>query len=251
MPASAPNTCYSASCMNPTAPPRNSSCPWESPRKKLRQELKASPEPANRDWLTRPEPAAPGDPSTHELEAVLSAAPLPSPDLPARESSAPAAEVPVRIPDVRLESPVVERQLEALQILVCGLGGALIGSALISFLGVGPAASFIGMAPAAFCGCIVGVVLVSAKSNFLARVVGLAAGSVYGCLHAQGKILVALLLAALGGGFGLLLGWCLGDWRKLMGSETLQELADKKANEAFTPSESAVQKTVETFTEQT
>jgi hypothetical protein len=207
---------------------------------KVRQELKALPKPPNRDWLTRPEPKAPGDPSAHELEAVVSAAPLPSPDLPARESP---AEVPVRIPDVRLESPVVERQLEALQVLVCALGGALIGAARMGLVGA---------VVAAFCGCLVACLLIAVKSNFLARIVGLAAGISCGWLYGPGNILGNLILALLCGGAGLVLGFCLGDWRKLMGdSQTVPEDAAKKSVDTFTPSECAVQKSPETFTERT
>jgi hypothetical protein len=208
---------------------------------KFRQELKALPEPANRDWLTRPEPKAPGDPSAHELEEVVSAAPLPSPDLPVREPPAPAAEVQVRIPDVRLESPVVERQLEALQVLVCGLGGALIGAARMGLVGA---------VVAGFCGCLVACLLIAVKSNFLARIVGLAAGIACGWLYGPGNILGNVLLALLCGGAGLVLGFCLGDWRKLMGSSQMApESPAKSTVETFTASESAVQKTVETFTE--
>jgi hypothetical protein len=210
---------------------------------KVRQELKALPEPANRDWLTRPEPTATGDPSAPELEEVLSAAPLPSPDLPARESPAPVAEVQVRIPDVRLESPVVERQLEALQVLVCGLGGALIGAARMGLVGA---------VVAAFCGCLVACLLIAVKSNFLARVVGCAAGITCGWLYGPGNILGNVILALLCGGAGLVLGVCLGDWRKLMGSpQTVPESSAKTTVETFTASESAVKKSVETFTEQT
>ncbi len=230
---------------------------------KVRQELKALPEPANRDWLTRAEPTAPGDPSAQELDEVVTAAPLlPSPDTSPTGSRVPPSEATVdtpkiRIPDVRLESPVVERQLEALRILVCILGGALVGAPLLSFLGAAPTDSFrrgmlfLGAMLGPMCGALVGLVLTVMKNNFLARSVGLAAGIAFGCLLGWGNILVGLVLALPCGGFGLLLGWCLGDWRKLMGSETLPEHAAQKTGPTFTPSESNAKKPLETFTGQT
>jgi hypothetical protein len=104
--------------------------------------------------------------------------------------------------------------LEALQVLVCALGGALIGVAWQGFFGA---------VLTAFGGALVGCLLIGVKSNFLARVVGLGAGIVWGWLYGSGHPILArnpvviLVLVLVGGGAGLILGFCLGDWRKLMG----------------------------------
>lgn len=194
----------------------------------LRKELAGLPEPENRDWMLRAEPTvglpAARDPSPRDLEAVVSPEPLPSADSPATDSAITAdrPEEQIRIPDVRLNIPVVERQLEALQVVLCILVGSLIGAAQ---------AGIFGAILAGFVGSLVGCLLIVVKSNFLARLVGLAAGMACGWLYGAGNFVLALL----GGGAGLVLGFCLGDWRKLMGDPPMDpEIPAKKAVETFT-----------------
>jgi hypothetical protein len=198
----------------------------------LRQEVAKRPPSDNRDWMLRPEPAAglpaPRDPSPRELEAVLSANPLPSVASPPADSAITTdpREEQMPLPDFRLNIPVVERQLEALQVLVCALCGGLIGAAWQGLL----LASL-----TAFVGALVGCLLIGLKSNFLARVVGLGAGIVCGWLYADGTPARMLLGALVGGGVGLVLGFCLGDWRKLMGGPPgAPETVARKPVETFT-----------------
>ncbi len=207
----------------------------------LRTEAAKRPPPENRDCLLRPEPvvglAAARDPSPRDLEAVLSAEPLPTVAPPAAGIIPHRPEEPMPVPDVRWSSPVVERQLEALQVLVCGLGGGLIGAAWLGLRGT----AWLGLLGAmlgAFVGMLVGCLLIGLKSNFLARVVGLGAGMVYGGLyglHLGGHPILLLVGALVGGGIGLVLGFCLGDWRQLMGDASrAPEAAAKKPVETFT-----------------
>jgi hypothetical protein len=195
----------------------------------LQKELACFPEPENRDWMLRPAPAVglpvARDPSPRDLEAVVSPEPLPSVDSPAMDSAITTArrEERMPIPDIRLNIPVVERQLEALQIVLCILVGALIGAAQ---------AGLYGAALTGFVGALVGCLLIGMKSNLLARLVGMAAGMACGWLYGAGNFALMLL----GGGIGLILGFCLGDWRKLMGPPPMIP-------------ESPAKKTVETFTE--
>jgi hypothetical protein len=194
----------------------------------LQKELAGLPEPENRDWMLRSESAvglpAARDPSAGDLEAVVSPKALPSADSPARDSGiTDSPEGPMPVPDVRLNIPVVERQLEALQVVLCIVVGSLLGAAQAGFFG----ASLTG-----FLGALVGCLLVGTKSNFLARLIGLAAGLTGGWLYGAGNFLLMLL----GGGIGLVLGFCLGDWRKLMGPPPMTPKGPAK-------------KTVETFTE--
>ena len=194
----------------------------------LLKELACFPEPENRDWMLRPEPTvglpAARDPSIRDLEAVVSPEPLPSVDSSARDSAITARrKEPMPIPDIRLNIPVVERQVEALQVVLCTLVGSLIGGAL---------AGLSGAALAGFVGSLVACLLIGTKSNLLARLAGLAAGLACGWLY-SGRNFALMLL---GGGAGLILGFCLGDWRKLMGSPPRAP-------------DNPVKETVETFTE--
>jgi ATP-dependent Clp protease ATP-binding subunit ClpC len=194
----------------------------------LQKELASLPEPENRDWMLQHEPSiglsAARDPSPRDLESVVSPKPLPSIDSPALEPGITTASPEERrpIPDIRLDSPVVERQLEALQVVVCILAGGLIGAAQ---------AGFIGAALAGFVGALVGCLLIGVKSNLLSRLSGMGAGMACGWLYSHGNIIVMLL----GGACGLVVGFCLGDWRKLMGSPPLapEKPATKKV-ETFT-----------------
>ncbi|HEY7152891.1 MAG TPA: Clp protease N-terminal domain-containing protein [Gemmataceae bacterium] len=206
----------------------------------LHKELVCLPEPENRDWMLRPEPSvglpAARDPSARDLESVVSAAPLPSADAPSTEDWITGVrEGRIGTPDIRLDIPVVARQLEALQVLVCALGGALIGAAWLEFFGA---------VMAAFVGALVGCLLIGVKSNFLARVVGLGAGIAWGWLYGTANPFLArnpvfiLVLVLLGGGAGLIMGFCLGDWRKLMGHPPK-------------PPKTIAEKPVETFTKKT
>ncbi|HEY7312908.1 MAG TPA: Clp protease N-terminal domain-containing protein [Gemmataceae bacterium] len=200
----------------------------------LHKELAGLPEPENRDWMLRPEPViglpAARDPSAGDLEAVVSPKVLPSSDSPA-DSPAMGSGITERpeesmpIPDIRLNIPVVERQLEALKVVLCIVVGALIGAAQ---------AGLYGACATGFAGALVGCLLVGTKSNFLARLIGLAAGLACGWLYGAGNFILMLL----GGGIGLVLGFCLGDWRKLMGPPPMTPKGRAK-------------KTVETFTERT
>jgi hypothetical protein len=230
----------------------------------LRKELACLPDPENRDWLVRSQPVAGeqrlSDPSAGDLESVVSPAPLPDlgtavetgqpadsldsaiSAVPLPPTDAPpsdggmtgAREGKIAVPDIQWTS-VVERQLEALQVLVCALGGALIGAA-----GLGVLAALL----MAFIGSLVGMVLIVVKSNLLARAVGLAAGATWGLLYGAenpvvAKSAIALpFLVLMGGGFGLLFGFCLGDWRKSMSPSP-------------EPPIPPVDKPVDTFSEQT
>ena len=196
----------------------------------LHNELAGLPEPENRDWMLRPEPVvglpAARDPSAGDLEAVVSPKVLPSAASPAMGSGiTDRPEEPMPIPDIRLNIPVVERQLEALKVVLCIVVGALIGAAQ---------AGLYGASATGFAGALVGCLLVGTKSNFLARLVGLSAGLACGWLYGAGNFVLMLL----GGGIGLVLGFCLGDWRKLMGPPPMTPKGPAK-------------KTVETFTERT
>jgi hypothetical protein len=187
----------------------------------LRREAAKRP-PENRDVLLRPEAAvglaAARDPSPRDLEAVISADPLPAADSRAADSGITTHRPEERMPfpDVRWDSPVVERQLEALQVLVCGFGGGLIGAAWLGLMDVAWP-RLLGAALGAFAGMLVGCLLIGLKNNFLARIVGLGAGMVCGGLYGGGHPVLLLVGVLLGGGIGLILGFCLGDWRKLMG----------------------------------
>jgi hypothetical protein len=205
----------------------------------LRQEAAKRPPPENRDCLLRPEPtiglAAARDPSPHDLHAVICAEPLPVVASPAADSgiTTPRPEEGMPFPDVRWDSPVVERQLEALQVLVCGFGGGLIGAAWLGLMGVAWS-RLLGATLGAFVGMLVGCLLIGLKNNFLARLVGLGAGIVCGGLYGAGHPVLLLVGVLLGGGIGLILGFCLGDWRKLMGDASrAPETVARKAVETF------------------
>ncbi|HEY7428126.1 MAG TPA: Clp protease N-terminal domain-containing protein [Gemmataceae bacterium] len=226
----------------------------------LQKELADLPEPENRDWMLRPKPTvgqpALRDPSAGDLESVVSAAPLPPTDAPPVGGGISGGqEGRISTADIQWTS-VVQSQLEALQILVCVLGGALIGNAALGCFG-----AVLG----GVVGSLVGSTLAAVKSNFLARAVGLVAGIVWGLLYGMGEPIVAehfaltfpgkfgdtsqpsgdatlamrlaltLLLALVGGGFGLIVGWCLGDWRKLMGPPSQPpKTVSKESMETFT-----------------
>jgi hypothetical protein len=102
------------------------------------------------------------------------------------------------------------------------LGGAFLGA---------PRLGIFGAMLAGFAGALVGCVLILTKSNFLARVLGLAGGVVCGWLYGEGNFVIAFVAGAA----GLVLGYCLGDWRKLMSpTETPPESEEKKSVETFT-----------------
>jgi hypothetical protein len=182
---------------------------------RMRPELARLPAPDNRDWLLRPEPApgtsAPADPSPGALAAVVTEEVLPGapPPAPTRPAPRPAQTSPGPRPTADEDLRVLESQLQALQFLVAlGVGG------LIGFLRAG----FFGGIVGALCGALVGGLLLAARSNSLSRVVGLGAGAVVG-LHSgpANAVWQNGVLAIIGGLAGLVLGFCLGDWRKLMG----------------------------------
>jgi hypothetical protein len=65
----------------------------------------------------------------------------------------------------------------------------------------------------------VGCILLAARSNFLSRVAGLGAGAWCGWLCDWPRVVWGnVVLAFLGASAGLALGFCLGDWRRLMGT---------------------------------
>jgi hypothetical protein len=185
----------------------------------LRQELAKLPAPENRDWMLQPQPApgqaSPGDPSARDLESIVTVEVLPPPILEERPSiprkrrrKRPAAEeeFPKPIPSLRLprsdaevDLRVLERQLRALRFVVATCAGALLGGVWQELAG-------------AIVGGLIGCAVVVIRNNFLSVVAASAAGVLGGLLYNPEDPSRA---CALGGLVGLILGACLGDWRKL------------------------------------
>jgi hypothetical protein len=180
----------------------------------LRREVAQRP-PENRDWMLRSQPAPAGtpaaDPSPRQLEALVSADPLP----PERPESVPGrrtrrrgngritASKPFpgrkRLPsDEELDLPVVDKQLRTLQFLVAGFGGALCGE--LTAPGGG-----------ALLGWLAGCVLAIIRKGVVGALVGCAAAGIAGWKYSGGNLAAAMVW----GGAGLALGGCLGDWRAL------------------------------------
>lgn len=172
---------------------------------KLRQELARMPAPENRDWMLRAE-VAPGlsrhgDPAAADLEAVLTAEPVPDEAVPRRRRTRRrrvSENLRLTLDDADLDLPVVEKQLRALQMLVAVVAGVVLGIAVFDWPG-----GVVG----GFCGGIVA----SIRNGILGMAAGFAAGTLGGWLltpaHHIGCIPGAIA--------GIALGACLGDWRNL------------------------------------
>lgn len=196
---------------------------------RLRQELARMPPPDNRDWLLRPQqvsgPSVSADPSAQDLGALMTGDPLPPaltgeapPQRPARRDQPVDAELLRRLRRGGADAglAVVEKQLRTLQFLVAAIGGAIVGGRT---LGVG----------GAVLGGIIGAIVAAAHNHFFGALVGLAAGAYAGThIHGVGGAPLAGVLAVA----GAVLGWCLGDWRKL---PSLENQAQPSRPPAYEP----------------
>jgi ATP-dependent Clp protease ATP-binding subunit ClpA len=176
----------------------------------LRQEVEKGPGPENRDWQVQPQPtggpAAPADPAPRELAAVLSGVPLPAtPPSRAPQEPRPAAAEGLpqpprsfrRADDAERDLRVVAWQLRFLQFAVATGAGLFLGADLGGWAG-------------AVLGLLVGAGVAWARSYLLGALAGAVAGVAAGYQYDAAPEAMALCGVA-----GLLLGACLGDWRKL------------------------------------
>jgi hypothetical protein len=174
----------------------------------LREELRRGPAPDNRDWMLRPEPtsgvAALADPSVQDLEAVLTREVLPTPAGVRRPppggtlADGRFTQHPTSSIELQRSLLVLDGQLHTLQ-MVSGAGfGAIAGFAAFGLVG-------------ACYGFVVGFVIARVRNVFAGVVVGMITGAVCGvATHPENHLYAFAYSLA-----GLLVGWCMGDWRKM------------------------------------
>jgi hypothetical protein len=169
----------------------------------LRETARGLPEPENRDWLLRGAPApgtrASGDPSTHDLDSVVTSDPLPQ-RRGARPVRQPSVPPPANPPSVEEQLANARFQLRAMQFY-----SAIVFGTGVGLLAGGPAGAVVGM--------IGGFFLAQVRSWYFGALIGCGAGllsvQVGDFGHDQPGV------AILAGVLGLLLGACMGEWQWL------------------------------------
>jgi hypothetical protein len=179
----------------------------------LREAARRLPEPENRDWQmsseAAPLPSAKADPSARDLDAVLTADPLPRKNVPGRVIRTRVHQTPRDDTGVSTEdSPVtfensgysvVGMQLRFLQFLIAVAATAGAGALLRGL-------------PGALMGAVLGFFVVLLRNTYVIAVLGCIGGIEVG---RRVDIELGLDGPVLGGLVGLLVGVAVGDWSTL------------------------------------